>query len=82
MNVLTGTWEEVKTHEAELAGQLVRVTILPRTAKKRTPNYAALEAMREAEEIERNIVPKPGGDSVALVRRARAGGMYGDETGE
>jgi probable addiction module antidote protein len=47
-----------------------------------TPNYAMLNAMREAEEIERGIVPKAGGDSVALVREARAGGMYGNKESE
>lgn len=27
MHVLTGTWEEIKTHEAELAGHRVVVTV-------------------------------------------------------
>lgn len=79
-NVLIGTWEEIKAHDAELAGQRVRVTVLP--AKTRTPNYAALESMREAEELERTIVPRSGGDSVLLVREARDRGMYGHEKSE
>ena len=80
MHILTGTWEEIKMHEAELVGRQVRLTVLPEPS--RTPNYAMLEAMREAEEIESRIVPKSGADSVALVREARAGGMYGYETRE
>ena len=65
---LTGTWEEIKTHEAELAGHQVSVTVLD-GAPGRQPNHSILEALRE--EIERRIASS--GDSVAIVSEGRAG---------
>ena len=31
-HVIEGTWEEIKRHESELAGRLLRVTIIPEKA--------------------------------------------------
>jgi hypothetical protein len=33
LHVIEGTWEEIKRHEAELAGRHVRLTITPRKTK-------------------------------------------------
>ena len=82
---LEGRWEDVRAHDAELIGHRVRLTILPpeiaptqTLAAPPTPNYAMLEAMREAEKIQEGMRPKPGSDGVAIVREGRAGAMYGD----
>ena len=77
-----GVWEEIRAHDAELVGQRVRLTVLGKTESVtgRTPNHAMLSAMREAEEIQRGMNPKPGGDAVTDVRAARAGAMYGDDS--
>lgn len=79
---LVGTWEEIKQHDAELSGHKVRVTIIDEPKPLRTPNYAMLEAMRDAEEAERGIVPRQGADSVTLIRQARSGSMFGHEASE
>jgi hypothetical protein len=42
-------------------------------------NEAMLAALRRVEEIQRGMNPKPGGDTQAYIREARAGGLYGRE---
>lgn len=41
------------------------------------PNEAALAALREIEQLQRGMNPKPGGDSQVYIREARSGAMYG-----
>jgi hypothetical protein len=38
---IEGTWEEILEHNAELAGQRVRLTILP----DKSPNFSATETL-------------------------------------
>jgi hypothetical protein len=89
--VLEGTWEEIARHAEELKGRRVRLTVLTEgDAEKRQgegprPNEAMLQAMREAEEIQRGMNPKPvppGLDAVSLIREARRGAMYGYDPAE
>jgi hypothetical protein len=83
---LEGTWEEIAAHAAELAGRRVRLTVLAEDNGQRgravQPNETMLLAMQEAERIQEGMSPRPGGDSQAYIREARAGAMYGYEPTE
>ncbi len=77
--VLEGTWEEIAAHAGELAGKRLTVIVEPETALAAvTPNFAMLNAMREADEIQQDMNPKPESDGVAILREGRRGAMYGD----
>lgn len=82
--ILEGTWEEVRQHVAELSGKQVGVEVREpnpgKTVEKRDRLRAAERfrlARGRAAEIEAQIPPTSGPDSVALIREARAGRMYG-----
>lgn len=85
---LEGTWEEIRAHDAELAGQRVRLIVLSPEEKEpeatqRRPNERMLAALREIEEIQRGMRFTPGGEETQrLIREARAGPMYGYEPTE
>lgn len=87
--VWEGMWQEVLPQAASLPPeQRVRLELLSaqdeRTAAK-PPNHAMLNAMREAEKIQRGMNPSPlppGLDAVSLVREGRAGAMWSDEPAE
>ena len=58
--VLEGTWEEIAAHAEELAGKRIKVIVETEAISSvPTPNYAALDAMREADEIQQGMNPKP-----------------------
>lgn len=86
--VLEGTWEEIIAHAPELAGTGKQMKLLvpaeehPKDLGVLHPNKAMLQAMREAEEIQRGMNPKPGSDAVAIIREGRAGELYGDSAAE
>ena len=49
LQVIEGTWEEVKRHEAELTGRHVRLTVTPEKAttnKPRTPTIPTTKVLR------------------------------------
>lgn len=79
--VFEGTWEEITKHAQDLVGRRVRVTILDEepTAKL---NEGMLEALRKIEERHENMPESPGGDTLKMIREARSGGMFGDESDE
>jgi hypothetical protein len=61
-------------------GQPLEVVVrgLPGAEEHRpAPNEAMLAAIRKLEEIQRGMNPTPGGDTLADIREARAGAMYG-----
>ncbi len=77
--VLEGTWKEIAARAHEFTGKRLKVSIEdtePTIAVQ--PNWKMLEAMRQAEEIQRGMNPKPDSDGVVIVREGRQGGMYGD----
>ena len=58
--VLEATWEEIMAHTDELKGK--RLTVIVHTeevAADILPNMAMLDAMREADEIQQGMNPKP-----------------------
>ena len=75
--VLEGTWEEIAAHANELAGKRVKVVVETEVvAVGIQPNFAMLNAMREADEIQKDMNPKMD-DGVAILRQGRQGDMYG-----
>lgn len=81
-----GAWQEILPQAASLPPeQRVRLELLPTGVEQETgkqPNQVMLDAMREAEEIQRGMnapAPPPSLDAVSLVREARTGAMWGDD---
>ncbi len=77
--ILEGTWEEIAAHAEEFAGKRLRLTVIE-TAPQ--PNHAMLEAIRRAAELQQAMRFTSGEDTQRLLREARAGKMYGDESDE
>jgi hypothetical protein len=82
--VLEGTWEEITQQSSRLVGRKVRVTILEDEPikDKPKPNLAMLEALRKVRERNKNRRETGGESSVDILRRARAGEMFSDDTDE
>jgi hypothetical protein len=75
-----GTWEEILARTAELAGRRVRLQVLPPEEENHVrrgvkPNEGMLSAMRQVDVIQQGMHPRPGGDTQAYIREARAGAM-------
>ena len=81
--VLEGTWEEISKHAKSLVGKKLRVTVLEDepTAKPK-PNEGMLEALRKVRERNKNMPESSGKDTLKLIREARSGGMFGDDSDE
>lgn len=81
--VLEGTWEEITKYAPELVGRRVRVTILDEEPKHNSqPNEGMLEALRKIKERHKNMPESPGEETLKMIRKARSGGMFGDESDE
>ncbi len=81
--VLEGTWEEIMRHASRFAGRKVRVTILEdEPSETPKPNLAMLEALRKVSERNKNMRETGGESGVDIIRRGRAGEMYGYDTDE
>lgn len=79
--ILEGTWEDILRHADELVGRQVRLTILPEQDQP-VPNERALAALREIAERQKGQRHTSGENTQAMLRQARAGGMYGLEPTE
>jgi hypothetical protein len=78
--VLEGTWEEITRQASRFAGRKVRVTILEdEPDEKPKPNLAMLEALRKVKERQKNMRETGGESSVDIIRRGRAGEIFGYE---
>ncbi len=78
--VLEGTWGEIAAHAHEFTGKRLKVVVADTTSPTAVqPNWKMLEAMHQAEEIQRDMNPKPDSDGVAIVRYGRTGPMYSME---
>ncbi len=81
--ILEGTWEEITKHAKSLVGKKVRVTVLEdEPIAKPKPNEGMLEALRKVRERNKNMPESSGEDTLKMIREARSGGMFGDESGE
>jgi hypothetical protein len=80
--VLEGTWEEIAKHAKSLTGKKLRVTVLEEDAAQDTPkpNEAMLEALRKVKVRQKNMRETGGESSVDIIRRGRAGEMFGYES--
>ena len=79
--VLEGTWEEIKQHEPEFNGRRLRVTVLEEEHKPQ-PNWKAMEIMRQIEERQKGMRLTDGSKTQEILRRGRAGEMFGYESDE
>ena len=83
---IEGTWEEIVARSAELTGRRVRVTVLEGgengQGEAMTPAERFAASLCEAEDLEKEMPLTPADDSVALVREARSGAMWGYEPQE
>ncbi len=79
--VLEGTWEEITKHAKSLVGKKVRVTILDDEPLSK-PNEGMLEALGKIKERHKNMPESSGKDTLQMIREARSGGMFGDESDE
>ncbi len=81
--VLEGTWEEIAKHAESLVGKKLRVTVLEdEPMAKSKPNEGMLEALRKIRERHKNMPESSGEDTLKMIREARSGGMFGDDSGE
>lgn len=79
IRILEGTWEEITRHAKDLTGRKVRVTILE-DETSRKPNEKALEVIRKVSERRKKMPKSSGKDTLKMIREARSGGMFGDES--
>lgn len=79
--ILEGTWEEVAQHADELVGKHIRLTVLENKPTVHR-NEAMQEAMLRVAEIQANMPFTSGKDTLEILRRARAGEMYGYDSCE
>lgn len=81
--VLEGTWEEITKQSKRLVGKQLRVTILDdKPTQKRKPNVGMFEALRRISERNENMPETYGECVVDIIRRGRAGEMFGYEPDE
>jgi len=79
--VLEGTWEEITKHAKSLIGKKVRLTIIEdEPIHKPKPNEGMLEALRKIKERHENMPESSDKDTLRMIREARSGGMFGDES--
>ena len=78
---IEGIWEEVTQHASEFSGKRVRVTVLGEETTP-TPNEAMLAALRKVAERSKHMPFSAGADSLQMLREARAGKMFGYDSGE
>ena len=79
--VLEGTWEEIAKQAENLVGKKLRVTVLE-DEEAQKPNEGMLEALRKISERHKNMPESPGEETLKMIREARSGGMFGNESDE
>jgi hypothetical protein len=77
-HVIEGTWEEITKHAKRLGGRRVRLTIIDESPAPK-PNEKALAVIQKVKVRQKNMRETSGESAVSIIRRGRAGGMYGDE---
>ena len=76
--VLEGTWEEITKHAKRLVGRRVRLTIIDNDPVNK-PNEKALAVIQRVMDQQKNMRETSGESAVSIIRRGRAGEMFGDE---
>lgn len=81
--VLEGTWEEITKHAKRLSGKQLRVTILDEEPnRKPKPDKGMLETIRKVKARQKGMRETSGESGVDIIRRGRAGEMFGNDPGE
>ena len=76
---LEGIWEEVAKHADKLKGRRVRVTVFEDEAAPQ-PNEKALQIIRKVAEKQKEMRYTSGAETQMILRNARNGEMFGDDT--
>lgn len=77
--VLEGTWEEITKHAKRLVGRRVRLTIIDEEPMTK-PNERALAVIQKVIDRQKSMRETSGESAVSIIRRGRAGEMFGDES--
>ncbi len=75
---IEGIWEDVARHAEELKGRRVRVTVFEDEAAP--PNEKALRIIRKVAEKQKEMRYTSGAETQTILRNARNGEMFGDNT--
>ncbi|MGI8544455.1 MAG: hypothetical protein ACR2MD_13410 [Aridibacter sp.] len=76
---IEGTWEEIAQHASDFVGRKVRLTILDEEESPKQ-NEIMLEALRKVSERSKDVPMSANDETLKLIREARSGGMFGDDT--
>jgi len=76
---LEGIWEEVAKHADKLKGRRVRVTVFEDEAAPQ-PNEKALQIIKKVAEKQKEMRYTSGAETQMILRNARNGEMFGDDT--
>lgn len=77
---IEGTWEEITRHAADFVGRKVRLTILDDEKQSPKSNQAMLEALRKISERSKNMPESADDETLKMIREARSGGMFGNDS--
>lgn len=76
--VLEGTWEDIARQAKKFVGRRVRLLVLEDDVPTK-PNEQALEILKKVRRKQKDMPFTNGERSVDIVRRGRAGEMFGDD---
>jgi len=76
---LEGIWEEVAKHADKLKGRRVRVTVFEDEVVPQ-PNEKALQIIKKVAEKQKEMRYTSGAETQMILRNARNGEMFGDDT--
>lgn len=77
--IIEGTWEEIAQNAKDFVGRKVRLTILDDEDSPK-PNGAMLKALRKVSRRSEKMPVSANDDTLKIIRKARSGGMFGDDT--
>ncbi len=77
--ILEGTWEEIAKQANRLAGKKLRVEVLEDEPVPE-PNRKALDVIQRVIERQKGMRETGGESAVDIIRRGRAGEMFGYES--
>ena len=81
IQTLEGTWEEIAKHADELKGRHLRVTVFDRESSPQ-PNEKALQVINRVAEKQKKMRFTSGERTLQILRDARNGEMFGNDTND
>lgn len=79
IQTLEGTWEEIAKHADEFKGRHLRVTVFDRERLPQ-PNEKALRVINRVTEKQKEMRFTSGEETLQILRDARSGEMFGNDT--